>query len=39
MEEYKEDLKNVQSIFLKGKDSVSDPESKVPIYNHLPAII
>ncbi len=39
IDEFKEDLKTVQGIFLKGKDSVSNPDSKAPIYNYLPAII
>ena len=39
IDEFKDDLKTVQSIFLKGRDLVSDPDSKVPVYGRLPAIV
>lgn len=39
IDEFKEELKVVQGVFLSGKEQVSESDAKAPVYHHLPAIV
>merc|ERR1711976_369564 len=38
IEQYKQDLKNVQVVFIENKQMIDSNDEKAPIYNNLPPI-